>query len=66
MSRLRTAKNPEQVNTGGVMVATVYDYDDSSNLITRINPNGGTVTLTYDGMNRVKTNAGVPDGVRHA
>ena len=55
MSRLRTAKNPEQVNTSGLMVATIYDYDDSSNLITRINPNGGTVSFSYDGMNRVKT-----------
>ncbi len=55
MSRLRSAKNPEQVNTSGLMVATIYDYDDSSNLITRINPNGGTVSFSYDGMNRVKT-----------
>ena len=54
ISRLRTAKNPEQVNSSGTMVATVYDYDDSSNLLTRINPNGGTVAFTYDGMNRVK------------
>jgi YD repeat-containing protein len=55
LSRLRTAKNPEQVNTSGVMVATTYTYDDASNLITRANPNTTQVSFTYDGLNRVKT-----------
>ena len=55
LSRLRTAKNPEQVNAASQMVATVYTYDDSSNLITRTNPNGTTVGFTYDGLNRVMT-----------
>src|SRR6185436_13038615 len=36
-------------------VATSYVYDDASNLMMRTNPNGTTVGLTYDGMNRVKT-----------
>ena len=55
LSRLKTAKNPEQVNSSGTQIATQYDYDDSSNLLTRTNPNGTTVTFTYDGLNRVKT-----------
>ena len=55
LSRLRTAKNPEQVNGASQMVATVYTYDPASNLETRTNPNGTTVGFTYDGLNRVKT-----------
>lgn len=55
LSRLREALNPEQVNTSGVKVATAYQYDDASNMKMRTNPNGATVTLTYDGMNRVAT-----------
>jgi len=52
---LKTAKNPEQVNSSGTQIAAQYDYDDGSNLLTRTNPNGTTVTFTYDGLNRVKT-----------
>jgi RHS repeat-associated protein len=55
MSRLRTAKNPEQVNASGVQVATTYSYDNASNLQTKNNPNGTSVGFTYDGMNRVMT-----------
>ncbi|HEX5731195.1 MAG TPA: RHS repeat-associated core domain-containing protein [Blastocatellia bacterium] len=55
LSRLRTAKNPEQVNSSGQMVATVYSYDDASNLTLRSNPNVTSVGFTYDGLNRVKT-----------
>jgi RHS repeat-associated protein len=50
LSRLKTAKNPEQV-----MVATTYDYDDASNLMTKTAPNSTSVGFTYDGLNRVKT-----------
>jgi RHS repeat-associated protein len=55
LSRLRTAKNPEQVNLSGQMVATTYAYDEASNLRLRTNPNGTTVEFTYDGLNRVRT-----------
>ena len=55
LSRLKTARNPEQVNSSSVMVATQYTYDDASNLTTRTNPNGTQVSFTYDGLNRVKT-----------
>jgi RHS repeat-associated protein len=55
LSRLRTAKNPEQVDTSGTQVATVYGYDNASNLQTKTNPNGTSISYTYDGMNRVKT-----------
>jgi RHS repeat-associated protein len=55
LSRLKTAKNPEQVN-GSTQIATTYDYDDASNLITKSGPNSNTsVSFTYDGLNRVKT-----------
>jgi RHS repeat-associated protein len=54
MSRLRTAKNPEQVN-GGTQMATTYNYDDAANLLSRTNPNSTTVSFTYDGLNRAKT-----------
>jgi RHS repeat-associated protein len=54
LSRLKTAKNPEQVS-GSNQIATAYDYDDGSNLILRTNPNGTTVGFTYDGLNRVKS-----------
>lgn len=50
VSRLREAYNPEQQ-----MVATVYQYDDGSNLLSRANPNGTSVSFTYDGLNRAKT-----------
>src|SRR5438132_13358303 len=55
LSRLKTAKNPEQVNTSGQQVATTYDYDDASNLLTKTSPNGTSVGFTYDGLNREKT-----------
>jgi RHS repeat-associated protein len=55
LSRLKTAKNPEQVNPSSQMVATSYDYDDASNLTLRTNPNLTTVGFNYDGLNRVKT-----------
>ena len=55
LSRLKTGKNPEQVNSSGTQITTQYDYDDGSNLLTRTNANGTTVTFTYDGLNRVKT-----------
>jgi RHS repeat-associated protein len=55
LSRLKTAKNPEQVNGSGVQQETRYEYDEASNLITRTNPDLSNVTFTYDGMNRVKT-----------
>ena len=55
MSRLKTAKNPEQINSSGSMVATTYAYDDGSNLLTETNPNGTNVLFSYDGLNRVKT-----------
>lgn len=55
LSRLREAYNSEQVNTSGVNVATIYEYDDASNLKKRTNPNQTTVSFTYDGINRVAT-----------
>jgi RHS repeat-associated protein len=55
LSRLKTAKNPEQVNAS-VQVATTYDYDDASNLMSKTGPNSGaSVSFAYDGLNRVKT-----------
>lgn len=54
LSRLREAFNPEQVENG-VKKATVYDYDDASNIKLRTNPNLTTVSFTYDGLNRVAT-----------
>src|SRR5437868_10949829 len=55
LSRLTSAKNPEQVNQSGSMVATTYLYDDDSNLRTKTNPNGSSITFTYDGVNRLST-----------
>jgi RHS repeat-associated protein len=55
LSRLKSAKNPEQVNTSGQMVPTNYEYDDSGNLRTRTDARGVTATHTYDGLNRVQT-----------
>ncbi|MEK6411088.1 MAG: hypothetical protein AABN34_29555, partial [Acidobacteriota bacterium] len=53
LSRLKTAKNPEQVN-GSIQIATAYEYDDASNLISKTGPNSGTsLSFTYDGLNRV-------------
>ena len=57
LSRLREAYNPEQVNSSGVKIATFYQYDDASNLITRTNPNGTAVGFEYDGLNRLRTNS---------
>jgi len=54
LSRLKTAKNPEQVS-GSTPIATTYDYDDASNLLTRTNPDSSTVGFSYDGLNRVKS-----------
>ncbi|MGH9830247.1 MAG: hypothetical protein ACREDR_44120, partial [Blastocatellia bacterium] len=53
LSRLQTAKNPEQVDTSGTQVATGYSYDDNSNLMTKTNPNGTSMGFTYDALNRV-------------
>lgn len=50
LSRLRESYNPEQQ-----MVATVYQYDDASNLTRRTNPSGTYVDFAYDGLNRTKT-----------
>jgi RHS repeat-associated protein len=56
LSRLKTAKNPEQVNSSGQMVETTYGYDNASNLLSKSGPNSGSsVSFTYDGLNRVKT-----------
>ena len=56
LSRLKTARNPEQVNTSSQMVETTYDYDAASNLLSRSGPNSGSsVSFTYDALNRVKT-----------
>lgn len=38
-----------------MQVATIYSYDKASNLQTKTNPNGTSVSFTYDGLNRVKT-----------
>ncbi len=55
LSRLLTAKNPEQVS-GATQIATTYDYDAASNLISKTGPNTNTsVSFAYDGLNRVKT-----------
>ena len=55
LSRLKTAKNPEQVS-GSTQIATTFEYDDASNLISKSGPNSGTsVSFTYDDLNRVKT-----------
>jgi len=56
LSRLKTAKNPEQVNFSGQMVETTYDYDNASNLLSKTGPNSASsVSFTYDELNRVKT-----------
>ena len=56
LSRLKTAKNPEQVNTSSQMVETTYDYDAAyanSNLPQKTDARGITTTYTYDALNRV-------------
>jgi RHS repeat-associated protein len=58
LSRLRSAKNPEQVNSSQVQVPTTYVYDDASNILTRTLPNtpvAKTVSFTYDRLNRALT-----------
>ena len=55
LSRLRQAYNPEQVNASGLKIATLYQYDDASNLMLKTNPNSTTLGFTYDGLNRVTT-----------
>ncbi|MEK6409751.1 MAG: RHS repeat-associated core domain-containing protein [Acidobacteriota bacterium] len=55
LSRLLTAKNPEQVNASSQMVETTYAYDNASNLLSKTGPNPGvSVSFIYDGLNRVK------------
>src|SRR5262249_6183080 len=63
LSRLATAKNPEQGNNSGVQVATADQYDPNGNLLSKTNPNGSSVTYTYDGLNRVKQKALSSGGV---
>src|SRR5262249_38141190 len=62
LSRLKTAKNPEQVNGSGVQVATQYSYDANSNLQTKTDPNGVTTTYTMDALNRL-TDRKYNDGI---
>lgn len=52
LSRLTSAKNPEQVNTSGQMVATTYAYYDNGNLQTKTDARSVVTTYVYDGLNR--------------
>lgn len=54
LSRLREAYSPEQVNMSNQQVQSVYQYDDDSNLTSKLNPNGTSVSFEYDGLSRVK------------
>ena len=63
LSRLREARNPEQVDNNGVMQPTVYTYDNASNLLSTTDPNLTAVSFTYDQFNRVQTKALSTGGV---
>lgn len=48
LSRLTSAVNPETLS-----IATSYTYDADGNLQTKSDPNGNTMTMVYDALNRV-------------